>query len=116
MDIMTFLRAQLDRVAAAAVVLGGAIVILCGWLGASGAVYPAAQIPYIISGGIFGLFLVGVGAVLWLSADLRDEWRKLDRIEETMRQEASVRVVPESVMRRDDDGQLAAMPLREVRR
>jgi hypothetical protein len=28
-----------------------------------------------------GVFLLGLGGVLWLSADLRDEWRKLDRIE-----------------------------------
>jgi hypothetical protein len=29
--------------------------------------------------------LIGLAAVLWLSADMRDEWRKLDRIEEYMR-------------------------------
>ena len=28
-----------------------------------------------------GLFLLGLGALLWLSADLRDEWRKLDAID-----------------------------------
>ncbi|HMC79090.1 MAG TPA: hypothetical protein VKO35_00895, partial [Acidimicrobiia bacterium] len=31
-----------------------------------------------------GLFLLGVGATLWHSADLRDEWRKLDRLEEKL--------------------------------
>jgi hypothetical protein len=28
-----------------------------------------------------GLFLLGLGALLWLAADLRDEWRKLDSID-----------------------------------
>jgi hypothetical protein len=45
----------------------------------------AQQVPYIVSGGIGGLFLLGVGAMLWLSADLRDEWRKLDAIERNTR-------------------------------
>jgi len=40
--------------------------------------------PYIISGGIGGVFFLGLGATLWISADLRDEWRKLDRIEEAL--------------------------------
>jgi hypothetical protein len=39
------------------------------------------QLPYVVSGGMVGLFLLGLGAMLWLSADLRDEWRKLDRLE-----------------------------------
>ena len=42
---------------------------------------PAAQIPYILSGGVLGIILVGIGATGWLSADLRDEWRKLDDLE-----------------------------------
>jgi hypothetical protein len=28
------------------------------------------------------MFLLGLGAMLWHSADLRDQWRKLDRLEE----------------------------------
>jgi hypothetical protein len=46
--------------------------------------FPAEQIPYVVSGGLVGVFLLGLGAVLWLSADLRDEWRKLDAIERHM--------------------------------
>jgi hypothetical protein len=29
---------------------------------------------------VAGLFALGAAATLWLSADLRDEWRKLDEI------------------------------------
>jgi hypothetical protein len=65
-------------------VVAGAAALLVGWVGVSGAVYPAAQIPYVVSGGLLGIFLVGVGGVLWLSADLRDEWRELHRIQEQL--------------------------------
>ena len=54
----------------------------------------AQQIPYIISGGIGGLFLLGLGAMLWLSADLRDEWRKLDAIERQLRVESDTHSEP----------------------
>jgi hypothetical protein len=30
------------------------------------------------------VFLVALASTLWLSADLRDEWRKLDRLEQRM--------------------------------
>ena len=46
------------------------------------------QLAYIISGGVGGLILVAVGVTLLISADLHDEWRKLDRIEAAMRGEA----------------------------
>lgn len=61
--------------------MAGGVVLLVGWFGLSGTAFPAEQLPYLMSGGIGGLFLLGVGAVLLLSADLRDEWRKLDGLE-----------------------------------
>ena len=81
MEVTRWLRAQWDRVLAWVAVAAGAIALLLGWLGVSGAAFPAQQIPYVVSGGLFGLFLLGLGGVLWLSADLRDEWRKLDDLE-----------------------------------
>lgn len=58
--------------AVACAVLGaGAIVI--GWIGASDSVYTAQQVPYLISGGLGGLFLMALGAVTWVSEDLRRE-------------------------------------------
>jgi hypothetical protein len=74
-------RAQWDRIAGMAAVALGAIAIVVGWNRVSAEALTAQQVPYIVSGGIGGLFLLGVGATLWLSADLRDEWRKLDAIE-----------------------------------
>jgi hypothetical protein len=88
MAIQAFLRQHWDRAAGWGSILVGAIVLLLGWLGVSDTVYPAEQIPYVLSGGVFGLFLCAVGAALLLSADLRDEWHKLDSIEEAIREGA----------------------------
>ena len=81
MDLRTWLKANWDRALAVALVALGGLALLLGWLGIDDALYPGQQIPYVLSGGIGGLFAVALGAVLWLSADLRDEWRKLDAIE-----------------------------------
>jgi hypothetical protein len=62
-------------------VIAGAIALLVGYLGVSGTLNTGEQLPYVVSGGMVGLFLLGLGALLWLSADLRDEWRKLDSID-----------------------------------
>jgi hypothetical protein len=84
MDLSKWLRLHWDRAGAWACVAAGAVALLLGWVGVSGSGYAAAQLPYIISGGVGGAFLLGLGAMLWISADLRDEWLKLDRIEERL--------------------------------
>jgi hypothetical protein len=80
-DLLGWLRLQWDRAAAWACVLAGAITLFIGWLGVSDTAFTAKQLPYIAGCGLGGLFLLGTGAMLWLSADLRDEWRKLNHIE-----------------------------------
>ena len=84
MELIKWLHLQWDRVIGAALVVTGAVALLTGWSKVSGTAYPAEQIPYLVSAGLGGLFLLGVGATLWHSADLRDEWRKLDRLEEKL--------------------------------
>ena len=81
MNIVRWLRVQWDRALAGAAALAGVIGLIVSWAGISDEVFAARQLPYLLSGGIGGLFLLGVGATMWLSADLRDEWHKLDRIE-----------------------------------
>jgi hypothetical protein len=75
-----WLTNQWDRTVAVVAVLIGGLAILLGWLGASDAGLTTEQLPYLASGAVFGLFALGIGATLWLSADLRDEWRKLEEI------------------------------------
>lgn len=83
--IIKWVRTQWDRVSAWVLVVAGALAIVLGWNGVSREPLTAQQIPYVVSGGVGGLFLLGLGAMLWLSADLRDEWRRLDAIERNTR-------------------------------
>lgn len=85
MDVMTWVRSQWDRLSAGAALAAGVTALILGWRGVSGSAYPAEQLPYLISAGLGGLFLLGVATALWLSADLHDEWRKLDHIERAIR-------------------------------
>jgi hypothetical protein len=87
MDFMTWLRAEWDRVAGYSLIVLGGIVLLLGYRGVSNSPYVAEELTYIISGGLGGMFLLGAGATLLISADLHDEWRKLDRIEAAIRAE-----------------------------
>jgi hypothetical protein len=80
MTFLTFLKTQWDRTAGVVSVVAGAVVLLLGWIGVSNTGYVSEQLPYIVSGGLFGVFLLAVGGLLWLSADLRDEWRELRAI------------------------------------
>lgn len=74
---ISWLRVQWDRAGAVAAGLVGLGVLVLGWAGVSGTPHIAEQLPYFISGGLVGLFFLGLGVALWLSADLRDEWREL---------------------------------------
>ena len=80
MDFLTFMRNQWDRVAAWVLIALGGLLLLIGWLGVSDALLPTEQMPYIVSGGLGGICLIGIGVMLWLSADLRDEWTELHEI------------------------------------
>ena len=80
-----WVRVQWDRCAAWVVIAVGVLALILGWLGVSSTPYPAQQISYAVSGGLTGVCLLIFGSMLWLSADLRDHWFKLDRIEEELR-------------------------------
>lgn len=86
MDFLKWFRTQWDRVTAAVLVVVGLVVLLIGYLGASRTPYPAEQLPYMISGGVLGIFFLGAAAALYLSADMRDEWRKLNSIDVSLKQ------------------------------
>jgi hypothetical protein len=78
------LKSQWDRSAAIVLTVAGVIALIAGYLQVANSTLLAEQTRFIVSGGIGGLFLLGLGATLWISADLRDEWRKLDRIERAL--------------------------------
>jgi hypothetical protein len=81
MDLTRILREQWDRCLGWSAIAVGVIFLILGWLGVSRNGLTAAQIPYVVSGGLGGIVLVAIGSVLLLSADLQDDWRKLDDLE-----------------------------------
>jgi hypothetical protein len=100
MKLGNWLRLAWDRAAAVALIAAGAVALILGWVGVSGEAFPAKQLPYLISGGIAGVFILGVGTMCWLSADMRDEWTKLDRIEDALNRLADTGLVDTEVSRR----------------
>ncbi len=81
MEFVNWCRLQWDRALAVAAIIAGVVLVILGWAGVSDTAYIAKQVPYVVSYGIGGLVLVIIGATLWLSADMNDEWRTLDRLE-----------------------------------
>jgi len=77
----TLLRAEWDRIAGVALLVGGGVALVLGYRGVADSPFVSAQLPYVISGGFGGLLLCGLGIAVLVMADLHDEWRKLDRIE-----------------------------------
>lgn len=77
MDLLNLLRLQWDRAIAVIAGVVGLIALVLGYFGSSGTPHVAEQLPYFISGGLFGIFSLAVAATAWISADLRDEWREL---------------------------------------
>ncbi|MGH2668639.1 MAG: hypothetical protein ACRDH5_05890 [bacterium] len=90
MDLSNWLRAEWDRVAGFALIILGAVFLVLGYIGVSDSPYMVENLSYITSGGIGGLFMLGAGATLLVSADLHDEWRKLDRVEDAIRSGVTV--------------------------
>lgn len=76
-SIVSWCVAQWDRALAGLLAFLGAVALIVGWAGAASTGYVSRQVPYLISGGIGGIFLLAAGATLVLSADIRDEWREL---------------------------------------
>jgi hypothetical protein len=106
-----WIGAQWDRVLAVVGAVIAGLVLMIGWFRVSDTPYPAEQLPGIFSGGIGGIFLLGIAATLWLSADLRDEWCKLDSIDESLKELiAQPTGVPSACIGSGGDGQSPAEP------
>jgi hypothetical protein len=59
----------------------GALAIILGYIGVANEALVAKQLPYIISGGILGLALVGFGSYYLVTEELRSDSGRLDRLE-----------------------------------
>lgn len=85
MNLGQLLRTHWDRSAALACAIGAVVALTVGWVRLSGTPYVAEQLVYLLSGGVAAVILTGFAVALWLSADLRDEWRQLDSIDAALR-------------------------------
>lgn len=63
-------------------VAGGAAGLVVGWFGVSREVLVARQLPYVLSGGLGGVALVIVGAVLLAGNDQRRLAERLDQMDD----------------------------------
>jgi hypothetical protein len=91
MEVMKMLKVQGDRAVALGLAAVGALCLLLGWIGVSTTSHVAVQLPYFISGGLFGIFLLAIACVTWISADLRDEWRELHALRTTLDADLALR-------------------------
>ncbi|MGH9135634.1 MAG: hypothetical protein ACRD0G_01135 [Acidimicrobiales bacterium] len=83
-----WLRQSPETIGVGLVVIGF-VVIFLGWNGAAGLDFVEGQLPYLISGGLTGLGLIGAGLVVVLVQAQRRESRavaaRLDDIAEQLR-------------------------------
>jgi hypothetical protein len=80
-SLALWMRAEWDRILGTALLVAGGLSLVLTYQAVANDRFVAEQMADLASGGLGGLFLVAVGIMLRLQADLHDEWRKLDRIE-----------------------------------
>jgi len=85
----------------------GALLMLLGWFGVSREAIPAKQIPYLVSGGIGGIFLAVLGAYFLGTQALRDDSGRLDRLERMVEE------LHQALLRRPDAPDLTALQARD---
>ena len=85
--LLLWLRAEWDRLLGSALIVAGGASLVATYQAVANDRFVAEQLADLASGGLGGMFLVAVGVMLRLQADLHDEWRKLDRIEAALRGE-----------------------------
>jgi hypothetical protein len=67
-------------------VAAGALLMLIGWFGVSREAQPGKQIPYLVSGGIGGMFLAVLGAYFLGTQEMRRDSGRLDRLEQMVQE------------------------------
>lgn len=77
MIYLKYLRVHWDRAAAVTAAVVGVVILVLGYAGAADTQYISEQIPFVISAGFGSVIALTIAAALWISADMRDEWREL---------------------------------------
>lgn len=77
MIYLKWARVHWDRAGAIVAAVIGIVVLIVGYAGAADTQYISEQIPFVISAGFGSVIALTIAAALWISADMRDEWREL---------------------------------------
>jgi hypothetical protein len=111
-----WVRVQPDRAMSWVLIAVAAICLVAGIRSVANELLPPAQLSYLVSGGVGGLYLLALGAATLLSADLRDLDSKLDRLDHLLasRQPVNVRRIPGQAASTDGARQRAAVSQRTV--
>lgn len=75
----------------------GVLVLVIGWFGVSREGIVAKQLPYLVSGGIGGSFMLGIGALLLITHELRLDNRRLEAVEATLEELRDALLLPDDV-------------------
>lgn len=79
--LLRMVRAEWERTLAWALAVGAAVLLFVGCRHLAASPFAAVEVAHLITGGIGALVLLVASVGLLLSADLRDEADKLDRID-----------------------------------
>jgi hypothetical protein len=72
------------RVAAGALTVIGVVAVLIGYLGVRDESDLALQVPYLVSGGLGGLALIGLGALALIQYQMRVQSRRFIELTESL--------------------------------
>jgi hypothetical protein len=106
-----WVRAEADRVAGWALVVGAAVWLAVGARLVSSALYTPDQVATVISGGLGAMVALLLGLTVLVVADTRDEERKLNRIDAALTSTAFLGAEGEVARRRRAGGVLGALGL-----
>src|SRR5437763_15838487 len=72
------------RALAAALTVAGIVVVLIGYLGVRNQSHVELQLPYLISGGVGGLVLLGLGALVLIQYQMRVQARRFTELTDSL--------------------------------
>jgi hypothetical protein len=85
MDVRVWLRENWERSLGVVCLAAGAVATICAFLGVRSSRFLTEDLSYLISGGVGGLLLIGVGATLLVTAHLHVMRRDLLRAADVVR-------------------------------
>jgi hypothetical protein len=88
--LLRMVRAEWERTLAWTLAVGAAVLLFVGYRNLAASPFAAVEVAHLITGGIGALVLLVASVGLLLTADLRDETDKLDRISARLGRSVSV--------------------------